>query len=180
MVFVPGETVANTTIVCYTGGTAGDIVSVILDPSDLSKERQRLKKPHQFSNNQEKDTFLATAQWLSVPSHDFEYHRSRKHDILAIVCRQKNQALWAAERFKKIHRPHVWEEMTQHCGANDIETYAQMIMDFGSMVEQYSNNVLYLDDILSGQAVDKLNAMGYVTPGTDQYRQWLSDNTKYT
>lgn len=171
---------ANPTIVCYTGGTAGDIVSLILDPSDLSKERQRLKKPHQFFNDQEKDQFLATAPWLSVPSHDFEYHRRHNHAILAIVCRQKDQAMWAAERFKKIHRPHVWEEMTQHCGANDIETYAQMILDFGNMVEQYSSNVLYLDEILSGQAVDKITALGYSTPGVDHYQQWLADNTPNT
>ena len=120
---------ANTTIVCYTGGTAGDIVSLIIDPAELSRDRQRLKKPHLFASDAEKDNFLDTAPWASVPSHDFEYHQRRQHEILAIVCRTKPNALWAAERFKSMHRPHVWEEMTQHCGAADVETYAQMILD---------------------------------------------------
>lgn len=169
---------SNLIIVCYTGGTAGDIVSQILDPSELSFNRQRLKKPHTFGTNKEKDLFLLSSLWKSVPSHDFAYHQQSNHSILGIVCNNFDSAIWAAERFKKLHRPHVWQEMTSYCGANDIEAYAQNIIDFGKMVEQYTNNVLYLDSIISGSAIIDLHQLGYQTPGIHLYDQWLLKNFK--
>lgn len=166
----------NTIIVCFCGGTAGDIVSTILDPQELTPERQRLKKPHQFSNDREKDLFLNTTQYLSVPSHDFEYHRSHDHKILGIVCRTMPTAIWAATRFKALHRPQVWKEMTAFCGADTVEAYAQTIIDFGNMVASHTSNVLYLEDIVNGNAVECLTQLGYQTPGEHQYKKWLKDN----
>jgi hypothetical protein len=165
-------------IVCYTGGTAGDLISQILDHSELSLDRQRLKKPHTFSTVKEKDLFLKNSPWKSIPSHDFAFHQQSNHSILGIVCNTMDSAIWAAKRFKKLHSWHVWQEMTSYCGADDIETYAQNIIDFGKMVEQYTNNVLYLDSIISGQAIISLHQLGYQTPGAHLYSQWLLKNFK--
>jgi len=163
-------------IVCYTGGTAGDIVSQILDPAELSLDRQRLKKTHLFSNNQEKDLFLDTVEYMSVPSHDFDYHQTNNHKILGIVCQTMPTAIWAASRFKELHRPHVWKEMTKFCGADTVEAYAQVILDFGNMLANYTSNVLYLEDIINGCAIEKLHILGYQTPGEYKYKKWLIEN----
>ena len=163
-------------IVCYVGGTAGDIISQILDPSELSGYRQQLKKPHLFANDQEKNLFLETSGFASVPSHDFEYHSNYNHKLLGIVCRYRSDSLWAAHRFKKLHRPQVWKEMTAFCGADTEEAYAQAIIDFGTMLANYTSNVLYLDDIINGCAIDRLHVLGYQTPGEYKYKKWLIDN----
>ena len=166
----------NLTIVCFVGGTAGDIVTQILDPRELTLERQRLKKPHLFATDLEKDTFLETIEYTSIPSHDFAYHRNRNHTVLGVVCRDMSSALWAASRFKELHRPHVWKEMTAFCGADTIEAYAQMILDFGNMLASYAKDVLYLDDIINGHAVNRLEELGYRTPGADIYKKWLMEH----
>lgn len=163
-------------IVCFVGGTVGDILTQILDPAELTPERQQLKKPHLFANDVEKDLFLETTNCKSVPSHDFEYHRRRHHDLLGIVCRDQTNALWAARRFKKLHRPQVWKEMTAFCGADTEEAYAQAIIDFGIMLANYTNNVLYLDDVIDGCAINRLHKLGYSTPGEYKYKKWLIDN----
>ena len=164
----------NLTIVCFTGGTAGDIISEILDPRDLTLERQKLKKPHLFKTDLEKDLFLQTTEYSSIPSHDFAYHRSRSHKLLGIVCRDMPTALWAANRFKQLHRPHVWKEMTAFCGADTVEAYAEMILDFGNMLASYTSNVLYLDNIIKGYAVENLKELGYLTPGVNNYKEWIN------
>jgi hypothetical protein len=166
----------NLTIVCFMGGTAGDIISQILDPRDLTPHRQKLKKPYLFANDTEKDVFLKEIEYTSVPSHDFEYHSNNKHNVLGIVCTNMSDALWAAKRFKKIHRPHVWKEMTAFCGADTIEAYARAILDFSNMLADYTNNVLYLNNIIAGKAIENLIELGYQTPGINKYKKWLIDN----
>lgn len=165
---------SSVTIVCFVGGTAGDIITQLLDPGALTTERQRLKKPHLFASDCEKDLFLKAIGFASIPSHDFEYHYKNNHNVLGIACRSLTDAIWAANRFKKLHSPHVWQEMSISCGANTVEEYAQTIMDFGNMISDYTSNVLYLDDIVNGYAVARLQAMGYQTPGTNKYKEWLS------
>jgi len=165
--------IVNPIIVCYTGGTAGDIITRIIDNQDLLIDRQRLKKSRLFSSDEEKDQYINGSSWGSLPSHDFEYHRSRQHDILGIRCRDMPSALWAANRFKKLHQSHVWEVMSQACGANTVEQYAQMIIDFGNMIADYTNNMLYLDRILAGHAVADLIDLNIPVPGKDLYIEWL-------
>lgn len=164
------------TIVCFVGGTAGDIVTQILDSRDLTLERQRLKKPHLFSNDAEKELFLKTTIYKSVPSHDFDFHRRHNHKVLGVVCRRMPDAIWSATRFKNLHRPHVWKEMTAFCGADTVEAYAQTIMDFGNMLANYTDDVLYLDDIINGNAINQLRQLGYQISEEHKYKKWLIDN----
>lgn len=168
------------TIICYTGGTGGDIVTQIIDDRDLLPERQQLKKPHLFTSDNEKDQYIAHSIWNSLPSHDFEYHRKRQHAILGIHCRTWESAIWAATRFKSFHRPLVWKEMTAFCGADTVEAYAQMIIDFGNMLADYTDNVLYLDRIIAGHAIEDIKALGQPTPGIILYNEWLSNEIRST
>ena len=177
----------NPDIVCYLGGTCGDLISTIMDPSDCvllngavsqPKQRQRLKKPHDFANTQDKDQYLISIanKYKSVPSHDLNYHKSKGHLFLSIVTENLDTAYWAADRFRQLHRPQVWEEMKHACGACTVKDYAQTMIDFSKMVASHTQKLIPLDLILKGQAVDQLE---YITKrtmpdaGKEFYTHWL-------
>lgn len=168
-------------IVCYTGGTCGDMISAILDPAGadfknttvmLVQDRTRLKKPHLFESDTEKDQYLIEAEkkYQSIPSHDLDYHIRRGHDFVGITVQDKTVALWAAERFKKLHRAHVWKEMTAACGADTVEGYAQMLIDFSKLVKQHTDCIVTLESIRAGTALDNPILK---TASKDFYLDWL-------
>ena len=54
-------------IICYTGGSCGDLITALIDSKDTSyrgntvmidADRSRLKKPHEFANDSDKDQYL--------------------------------------------------------------------------------------------------------------------------
>jgi hypothetical protein len=49
-----------------------------------------------------------------------------------------------------------------------------MILDFGNMLASYTSNVLYLDNIIKGYAVENLKELGYLTPGVNNYKEWIN------
>lgn len=152
--------------VVYMGGTCGDLVSAMLDLTDVSFdllrrkmqmpiERQRLKKPFTFSNDQEKNQYLADIAKLytSVPSHDLDYHVQHAQWFIGIRVRDPDIALWAADRFRYAHRPQVWQTVKQGWHIDTIEQYAQLLMDYGNLISQYTTNLLNLEDIVSGHLI---------------------------
>ena len=171
-------------IVCYTGGTCGDLISALIDPTDSefqnnrmlhSVDRQRLKKPHMFVNNEDKDQYIADISdcYLSIPSHDLDYHVLRGHKFISITVQDFSVAMWAAQRFKQLHRSHVWQEMQAKCGASTVEDYAQMLIDYSNMVAKHTNSVVQLEDILKGQAINCLENLGIDIPNKNLYLAWL-------
>jgi hypothetical protein len=156
-------------IVVYMGGTCGDLVTALLDPFCIefgphgnvviSENRSRLKKPHLFDSDTDKDQYLNdTFDWCdSLPSHDLDYHVRQHHKFIGIVVNTAECANWAASRFQKLHRPEVWEEMVRACGATDVDGYAQMILDFSNMLALHTQDVLSLEDILAGNAITQLH-----------------------
>lgn len=150
-----------THIVCYAGGTAGDLITALIDPTAATfrngavihtKQRQRLKKPHLFADNAEKDVYIETIskEFNSIPSHDFAYHRMREHLIISVTVEDMGVALWAAKRFKELHRPHVWDEMMKVCNAKSVEDYAQILIDFSNMIKLYTKQTIKLEGITNG------------------------------
>ena len=112
----------------------------------------RFKKPHTFANDEEKDQYLddMTNKYRSIPSHDLQYHIKRGHDFIGITVQDLNVAKWAANRFKQLHRPHVWAEMTAVCGVSTIEDYAQTMIDFSNLVIQHTDRIITLESIKAG------------------------------
>ena len=180
-------------IICYMGGTCGDLISALIDPTDaimngcklsLSVDRQRLKKPHLFSNDADKDVYLeqVLTKYKSIPSHDLDYHVRKKHEFIGIIVETFDTAMWAATRFKDMHREHVWQEMQKSCGADTIEKYAQMTIDYGNMMLQYTQRTITLESIRHGTAIDRLAE--YIDEPIDQtlYHTWLTaqDNLRVT
>lgn len=177
-------------IVCYAGGTCGDLVTAMIDPTEAIintnlgtiehvEFRRQLKKPHLFSTNEEKDRYLISVKekYKSIPSHDLDFHVARGHKFVSITVEDFDVAIWAAERFKKCHRPHVWEEMKKFCGADDIAGYAQIMIDFSKVVVQHTNNVVKLEDIKTGKVIPALQSiLGYEldAENKDFYNNWLN------
>jgi hypothetical protein len=172
-------------IICYTGGTCGDLISAMIDSTDVeikdriivhAESRQRLKKPHTFADDQEKTQYLDSIfqTYKSVPSHDLNFHTGNQHKFITITVQKFATAVWAAERFKLVHRPHVWQEMTKACGADSVEDYAQILIDYSRMVVQYTDRVLELERIVEGHGIDDLKQ--YVETDLDQdlYTRWLN------
>jgi hypothetical protein len=174
-------------IVCYTGGTCGDLITAMIDDRDSTfyfkavmhdKQRQRLKKPLSFANDEEKDDYLQqiSEQYNSIPSHDLDYHIKRKHEFIAITVEDPKVALWAAHRFKKLHRPHVWQEMQKACGATTVEDYAEMLRQYSNMVKQHTDKLIRLESIRQGRVIDELQSVLSIKvdrPRQNLYRNWL-------
>jgi len=166
------------------GGTCGDLICVLFDSIDaeiyhnrvsLTLERQRLKKPHTFYNDEEKDQYLENISkiYKSIPSHDIEYHIRRQHEFIGIAVDEFKTALWAARRFKKLHKPQVWKEMQSACGAKTVEEYAQMMLDYSYMIKEQTSKIILLEEIISGQAIEKLQSLVNKQLNCDFYQQWL-------
>ena len=174
-------------IVCYTGGTCGDLIAGMIDCRDITYRnsalahddfRQRLKKPNTFTSNEEKDKYIeeVSAQYNSIPSHDLNYHIKRKHPFISITVKDFDTALWAANRFKQLHRPHVWEEMQQACGSKTVEDYAQILIHYSNLVRKHTEQLITLESIIQGQAVDRLeNILKRNLNNTEKdfYNNWL-------
>lgn len=176
--------------VVYMGGTCGDLVSAMLDLKDVTfdfafrkmrmpVERQRLKKPYTFGNDQEKDQYLADMCkiYSSVPSHDLDYHVQRSHWFIGIRVRDPDIALWAADRFRYAHRPEVWQTVKQGWQIDTVEQYAQLLMDYANLISQHTTHLLDLEDIVSGHVVSCLEHIVGRELGKNSvncYRNWQS------
>jgi hypothetical protein len=180
---------SDMTLVVYMGGSCGDLITSMLDLKDSSldvayrkikmpPERQRLKKPHTFVNDQEKDQYLDEMAeiYASIPSHDLDYHVRRDHDFIGIRARDLNIALWAARRFQHAHRPKVWQSVAQGWNISCPEQYAQLLIDYGNMISSKTNKLLELEDIVSGQVVpclEHLIGRNLDKSAVNYYRHWL-------
>lgn len=172
-------------IVCYAGGTAGDLVCAMIDPTDASLEnnfvrhspdRTRLKKPHLFESDLAKHLYIQSlfSRYTSLPSHDLDYHSRHAHDFITVAVKDTTTARWAAERFKTLHRPVVWQELQQSCGARSTDHYAQILIDYSSMIASKTTKVLMLERILSGHAVEDLSSLVQQEVDRDLYDRWLA------
>lgn len=180
----------NIKIVCYAGGTCGDLIASIIDPQDavlnlsngtvsLPQQRTRLKKPHTFESESDKDQYIQSLSdtITSISSHDLDYHLSRQHEIIGITVQHFDIALWAAQRFKQLHRPHVWQEMQARCGASTVEHYAQTLIDYSNMLGKKTNKTIALEDVISSQAITALKNVLDIEVGPaaeDLYQSWMN------
>lgn len=176
-------------IVCYMGGTCGDLISAIIDCRDTQFDRsrmihteirQRLKKPHLFSTDKDKDDYLkqveADTDYRSISSHDLTYHINSGHSFIGITCDDFKIALKAACRFKNFHRPHVWNEMQSASGAKTVDDYAQMILDFSNLVRQHTDKTVKLESIMSGNVLPELSdilKISFDKSSQNVYKNWM-------
>lgn len=167
-------------IICYAGGTCGDLITALIDSKGayfqnkavmFEQDRLRFKKPHTFADDTEKDQYLnaITNKYQSIPSHDLQYHSQRGHDFIGITVQNTSVANWAANRFKELHRPHVWAEMAAVCGVNTVEDYAQTMIDFSNLVIQHTDRIITLESIKDGTV---LHNPILKNAGKNLYQNW--------
>jgi hypothetical protein len=171
-------------IICYTGGTCGDLITGLIDSKNTQLfetrikhdvARMRLKKPHEFKSVEGKKSYLVdiATQYKSIPSHDLDYHSQQGHAFISITVKDKKCALWAADRFKNMHRPPVWEEMSRFSGAKTVEDYAQLLLDYSNLVETKTPIIIKLESIVAGDALDDLKQLVDTPLDNDLYANWL-------
>jgi hypothetical protein len=173
-------------IIVYTGGTCGDLIGALIDPTNakltkttitLDSMQTRLKKLSNFSNNNEKDIYLSNVKFKSVTSHDLEYHKLRDHKFISIVVEDFDLALWAATRFKNLHRTQVWKEMSKISGANNTNEYAQIILDYSNMVKSFAYFTINLKEIVEGTVLQQMQQIIEPSKKSEKiYKQWLLAN----
>ena len=171
-------------IVCYMGGTCGDLIVSVIDPKhtkfhesamELPLERYKLKKPHLFSNDEEKTEYIKSLEntYLSIPSHDTPYHIKEKHNFISISVTDLKSANWAASRFKGLHAPHVWEEMVSYSGARTVKDYANSLIHYSEMIKNHTDKLINLNDILNGNLIEHLSKYISTPLSKNLYKNWL-------
>jgi hypothetical protein len=174
-------------VVCYMGGTYGDMVAGLIN-EDLktdfiwqvarpNEEVSKLKKPHTFGSDQEKDEYInsISSEYKCILSHDQDYHFKRGHNVLGIVVTTMKSALRCAKRFRAAHRAHVWKEMMDRCGAKTIEEYAEMMLHYSSAIEKQSKWIISTDEIQDGRVLERITQITgkSLTKSTqNSYKNW--------
>ena len=174
--------------VVYMGGACGDLVCALIDlrgatfdvaakKMALPLDRQRLKKPHTFADDSARDLYLEEMahSYLSVPSHDLDYHMRRGHAIIGITVQDKDTALWAARRFRDSHRPQVWKQVAQGWHINSIDEYAQLLLDHSARLQHSTDRLLTLEHIRSGTVIPCIERLIGRDLGRDAvncYKNW--------
>ena len=174
-------------VICYMGGTYGDMVAGLIN-EDLktdaiwqvarpNEEMSKLKKPHTFSSDEEKDEYInsISLKYKCILSHDQDYHFNRNHNVLGIVVTNMKSALKCAKRFKAAHRTQVWKEMMDRCGAKTIEEYAEMMLHYSSAIEKQSKWIISTDEIEDGcvlEMITQITGRPLTTLTQHSYENW--------
>jgi len=177
------ENVRTYFIVGYAGGTGGDLITALLNPTDVKLDgtrvivpdhRVKLKKPGRFQDDVAKDKYIQEFKnTVSLSSHDLEYHIRNRHPFIGITVRYK-MAYWAANRFKELHSDRIWQQM----GNGTIEDYAEDLLDISkSLIAKHATHILCLEDIVNGLAIEKLREFCIISTESEEfYDLWLEAN----
>jgi len=171
-------------IVCFMGGTCGDLIVSVIDPKhtkfhesamELPFGRYKLKKPHLFSNDEEKTAYIKSLEntYLSIPSHDTPYHIKEKHNFISISVTDLKNANWAASRLKRLHAPHVWEEIVSYSGVRTVQDYANLLINYSEMIKNHTDKLINLNDILNGNLIEHLSKYISTPLSKNLYKNWL-------
>jgi hypothetical protein len=176
-------------IVCYMGGTCGDLVSAVIDSTGIAinengrvilpKDRRRLKRPYDFLNDDEKDHMLNLITAKSIASHDYIYHLKKKHALLCIGVYDVESAKLAAARFKKLTDKNYWELASKTNNISTVDAWADLYLNYSNkLIKTERIKILDIRDIFNGKLLDKLKEMTIeVDPTADSiYKNWLELN----
>lgn len=114
---------------------------------------------------------LMKVSYLSIPSHRIEFHMKHGHDYITVYVDNFDDALWCANRFKKLHPNFVW---TNLMGDSPVEDYANIVLNSSKFMAENTDKVILLKDILNGNLFDSLSK--YVATPLNQklYKYWLA------
>ena len=181
-------------IICFAGGTAGDIVTALVDNKNceinknsgsvkIPKDRSLLKKPHLFLNNQQKTDYIEdmNKKYSSIPSHDLDYHLAEGHTFIGIICQNEKLRLMASKRFKDLHKSKIWKEMSDVSSSETVKQYADDIFHMSKKMLDSKNYCIELSDIINGNLINVLNKNNIKIEEENKlfYKEWLDHQTYF-
>lgn len=168
-------------IICYAGGTCGDIVASVIDGTDSELDGSRIQtsmtrsKLKSWLHGMTEAELLGYVddmklRYLSIPSHRVDFHIKHRHDYITIHTDNYDTAYWCADRFKRLHPPFVWQKLMN---GGTVADYATIILNTSKHMTEHTDKVISLEDILGGNLLDILSQ--YVTTPLNHslYNQWL-------
>ena len=169
-------------IICYAGGTCGDIVASVIDSTDSQLEGSRIQtsmtrsKLKSWLHGMSEAELLGYIEsmklcYLSIPSHRIDFHLKHKHDYITTYADSYELAHWCATRFKNLHPPVVWQKLMN---GGTVEDYANIILNTSSHMAEHTDKVISLRDILDGNLLDSLSKYIKTPLNQDLYFSWLA------
>ena len=176
------------TIVCFAGGTSGDIVVAVMDPKNckhdpekarikIPKDRAEMKMFWTFQGVEQKNNFIRKTfeNYDTIPSHDVNFHISQgAENVLGITCFDKDLRDRSAKRFKAIHTDQDWDSLLKVTKTETVDQYSDDIL---SISKKLNDNfpTIDLSSIINGTLIEKLGALGYQIPdvGISLYDRWI-------
>ena len=172
------------TLIVYTGGAAGMLVSALIDDTDIEFDKwhfeYREKIPvrshwkHGLAEWQNGYNFDAMDEYYdmviasrsSLASHFSRYHINRKHDFIMIDSSSPFAAEWCAERFAKntsISKSHGVFDKNTNIRINDV-------------CKKHTDKIIVMEDILDGKLIDILKQWVHTPLNDELYQAWLKAN----
>ena len=178
------------TIVCFAGGTSGDIVVAVMDPKNcqydpqkarmkIAKDRAEMKIPWTFQGDEQKNNFIRKSfqKYETIPSHDVDFHIGQgAKNVLGITCFDKDLRDRSAKRFKAIHTDEDWNSLLKVTKTETVDQYSDDILAISKKLDA-SFPTIDLVSIINGTLLEKLGALGYKIPdsGISLYDKWIKN-----
>ena len=172
------------TLIVYTGGAAGMLVSALIDNTDIafvnwhfayrekipvrSNWKHGLPEWQSGLNFDVMDEYydMVIASRSSLASHFFRYHVERKHDFIMVDSSSPYASKWCAERFAK---------NTSLIGTHavfDINTK----ININNIYKKHTDKVIIMEDIINGKLIDVLKQWVHTPLNEELYDEWLRAN----
>lgn len=166
-------------IILYSPGACGEMVAAVIDPAgyyfngnffeNKNIQRNILKYDwaYQLTNTDRYKLIKELSiKYKSIPSHHFNYHVSRRHDIILIDNSETNILNWTIDRIYKIHGNKPWIEPDKE----------KSLLKYKNLLETSipkANRIIKLRDILEGRLIEVLQPYVSTSLHEDVYYSWL-------
>ena len=175
-------------IVAYTGGSCGEMVTAVIDPTGyhfngrylelLKYDRSKLKnREWDFSlSNIDRDNVIneLALKYKSLPSHKIDYHVLRKHDVIFIDSTEPGIDEWVFNRLHDIHGKNEWLNLEK-----DKEVFFNNLQENQQVMLSIAKRVIKLRDILEGKLIDVLKTYVSTPLNESLYYTWLEQTIKH-
>lgn len=180
------------TIICFAGGTSGDLAVSVLDPRNctydtkngrikIAMDRAGMKKFWKYNDVETKIQYIkqAFAMYDSLPSHDVDFHLANNHqEVIGITCFDENLREKSAIRFKDLHRSEVWDSLPKVCKTETVQQYSDDILQISRKLER-AFTTIDLSEIIKGDLISRFTGLGYEIgrESVKIYNDWLAHHS---
>lgn len=174
-------------VILFLGGYAGDLVTSVIDSQGcavrprgtvfMTPDRIFFKTSSNLSSiDKNKEFDNLKLNYKSIPSHDFDYHLSERHNIILVTSKTRRACEIAASRFFVLVTPEMLKEIYNVSTESELADYYETC---SHKFEQIDAPKIYLEDILDGRLLEKLSNIVDTPLNEKIYNKWLQyDNNK--